>query len=175
MASELTRAFGYATRFYLERLRLILLFSIPFIAAFLIPVLVPAPTYLALGGVFLRTGSFPELGILGLFVAIAGYAVALFLIADTIVNINLVVRSKRTLTQIKSEVLAPLAVAIRDHAEGSELGPHHRLTAADHERTKDTEGLLGQHARSLALEPDSSTTIVRVSPMSIVWSDAATR
>ncbi len=99
------RIFTYALDFYLKRLGIIVVFSVPFILAFLIPVLVPAPTYLALGGVFLRTGSIPELSIIDIIITAFAYGIAVFLIADTIVNINLVVRSKRTLTTIKYEVV----------------------------------------------------------------------
>ncbi len=108
MDYELSRAFRYATEFYRKRIGLVVLFSVPFIFAFLIPVLVPAPTYLALGGVFLRTGSLPELSLLDMIITALGYAIAVFLIADTIVNINIVVRSRRTLTDIKSEVVSAL-------------------------------------------------------------------
>jgi hypothetical protein len=92
----------------MKRLGMIIIFSIPFILAFLIPSLVPAPTYLALGGVFLRTGSIPELSLTDLIITAIAYAIAVFVIADTIVNINIVVRSKRTLTAIKQEVIGAM-------------------------------------------------------------------
>jgi hypothetical protein len=105
MEDDLSRTFKYANRFYLSRLGLIIIFSVPFILAVLILALVPAPTYEALGGAFLRTGSAPELSALDLALIIAAYAVAMFVIGDTIVNINLIVRSKRTLTSIRHEVV----------------------------------------------------------------------
>jgi hypothetical protein len=108
MDDELSRVFRYATDFYLKRLKLIVIFSIPFILASLLLFLVAAPTYLALGSVFLRTGSIPELSILDLALAAVAYVLAVFIISDTIVNVNIVVRSKRTLTSIKTEVLAAL-------------------------------------------------------------------
>jgi hypothetical protein len=108
MEDEFSRSFRYAAEFYLKRLNVIAFFSVPFILAFLIPVLVPAPTYLALGGVFLRTGSIPEFSILDIAVTAIAYAIAVFLIAGTIVNINLIIRSKRTLTSIRREVLAAM-------------------------------------------------------------------
>lgn len=105
MEDEFSRTFRYAWDFYRKRLGLIIIFSIPFILAFLIPVLVPAPTYLSLGAVFLRTGSIPELSAVDLAITAVSYALAVFLIADTIVNINIIVRSKRTLTSIRHEVM----------------------------------------------------------------------
>jgi len=108
MHDKLSRSFTYAWEFYLKRLSILITFSIPFILAFLIPVLVPAPTYLALGGVFLRTGSLPDLTILNIVFTALAYALSLFIIADTIVNINIVVRSKRTMTSITHEVLTAM-------------------------------------------------------------------
>ena len=105
MEDEFSRTFRYAWDFYRKRLGLIVIFSIPFILAFLIPVLVPAPTYVSLGAVFLRTGSIPELSVLDLVITAVAYALAVFVISDTIVNINIIVRSKRTLTTIKHEVV----------------------------------------------------------------------
>ncbi|MBU0532656.1 hypothetical protein KKB44_04135 [Candidatus Micrarchaeota archaeon] len=108
MDDDISRTFKYAFEFYLKRLGLIVIFSIPFIFAFLLPVLVAAPTYLSLGAVFIRTGSIPELSQLDLIITVVAYAVAVFLIADTIVNINLIIRSKRTLNVIKQEVVSAM-------------------------------------------------------------------
>lgn len=109
MDYDFSRILKYTVEFYLSRLNMIVLFSIPFIFAFLIPVLVPAPTYLSLGGIFLRTGSIPDLSILDLIITVIGYAISVFLIADSIVNINLIIRTKRTLTQVKSEILSAMS------------------------------------------------------------------
>lgn len=108
MEDDLTRTFKYAKEFYLKRLGLIIVFSVPFILAFLVPVLVPAPTYLALGGVFLRTGSLPELSLLDIVITSLAYAFAMFVMGDTLVNINIIIRSKRTLTSIRHEVVSAM-------------------------------------------------------------------
>lgn len=109
MEDEISRTFKYATDFYLKRLVLIVIFSVPFIFAFLIPAFVPAPSYLSLGGVFLRTGSIPELSLLDIIVTTVAYAVALFLIADTLVNINIIIRSKRTLNVLSQEIVSAMS------------------------------------------------------------------
>ena len=70
---DISRTFKYATEFYLNRLGLIVIFSCLSYVAFLIPVLVPAPTYLALGGVFLRTGSLPEFSILDIIITVIAH------------------------------------------------------------------------------------------------------
>jgi hypothetical protein len=108
MEDDFSRVFRYAVDFYLKRLGLIVLFSLPFVFAFMITALVAAPTYVALGGVFLRTGSIPELSLTDLLITTIGYAVALFLIADTIVNVNIIVRSKRTLTEISGDIVGAM-------------------------------------------------------------------
>ena len=108
MDEELERIFTYTNEFYRKRLGLIIVFSVPFLISFLLLSIVSAPTYLALGGLFLRTGSLPELGLLDIIITVVAYVLAVFLIADTIVNINIIVRSKRTLTSIKHEVLTAM-------------------------------------------------------------------
>lgn len=98
------RVLEYSKNFYFNRIGLLMIFSIPFIFAFLIPILVSAPTYTALGGVFLRTGSIPDLTIFDIIITALGYAISFFLAADAIVNVNLLVRSKRTITETKTEM-----------------------------------------------------------------------
>ena len=98
------KAFNESVEFFRDRYQFVLLFSIPFFFALLIPVLVAAPTYIALGGVFLRTGSIPELDFLQIGITIIAYLVSLYIIADSIVNLNLLVKSRKTLTKIGSEV-----------------------------------------------------------------------
>lgn len=104
-SSDFSRVFSYAVDFYLKRQKLIILFSIPFILATIIVTLVSAPTYMSLGGVFLRTGSIPELSIIDIAITALGYALAVFIISDSIVNINIIIRSKRTVTQVTSDIV----------------------------------------------------------------------
>ncbi|MBI5223158.1 hypothetical protein HY990_01920 [Candidatus Micrarchaeota archaeon] len=106
---DLRRVFEYSTQDYLEKYKLIQLFSIPFVIAFFIPILAAAPTYLAFGGIFLRTGSLPDLSGFDIGITILGYAISVFLISDTIVNLNIITKSKRTMTNIKSEIMNALA------------------------------------------------------------------
>lgn len=112
MGNQFRRIFGYALDFYLNRVAMVVLFSIPFIVAVLIANLVAAPTYLASGGLFIRTGSIPELSIIDIIFTIIAYAVSMFIISDTIVNINILVRSRRTMTDTTTEML----LAMKTHA-----------------------------------------------------------
>lgn len=89
---------------YAKNTNLILFFAIPALFAFVIPVLVGTPTYNALGGIFLRTGSIPDLSEFGLGVMVVALLASLYLVSFAIVNINIVVKSQRTNTSIKTEV-----------------------------------------------------------------------
>jgi hypothetical protein len=105
---EMGRVLNHAWRFYRERMKLLMVFAIPFIFAALIPIFVPSPTYLALGGVFIRGGSIPTMTTMDWVLTGIAYLAAIFIIADTVVNITLIIKSKRTLTSISSEVVHAL-------------------------------------------------------------------
>lgn len=112
MADEISRMLEYAAGFYLKKVLIIALFSIPFFIAAIVPLLVPAPTYLAAGALFIRTGSLPEFSLPGIVFTIIAYAIVMFIISDTIVNINIIVRSKRTLNDTTQEMFS----AMQTHA-----------------------------------------------------------
>ena len=101
-------ALGYAIKLYREKAGFVLLFSIPFIISLLIPSLISGPTYISLGAVFLRTGSIPEIDPVGAAVTLFAYLVSMFLIAESIVGITLLVKTRRTLNNPTSEVLGAL-------------------------------------------------------------------
>lgn len=106
---RLTQLFGYATQFYLRKLPVLLVFSIPMIFAFLIPLFVPAPTFIALGAEVLRTGSLPDLTLTDVTITALAYLLSLFIISDAIANINLILKSRRTLSPQSNEVIAALS------------------------------------------------------------------
>ncbi len=112
MSGKFRRIFGYALDFYLRRVAMIALFSIPFLIAVLIANLVSVPTYLAAGALYLRTGSIPELSILDIILTVIAYVIIMFIVSATIVNINILVRSRRTMTETTTEMLG----AMRTHA-----------------------------------------------------------
>jgi hypothetical protein len=90
---------------YFKNIKLISFFAIPSLLALLIPTLVNTPVFAALGGTFLRTGSIPDLQTSDFGVIIAGALASLYLMSFAIVNINIVIKSQRTSTSIKNEVL----------------------------------------------------------------------
>ncbi len=108
--SDLKRIFGYSWDFYRSRLQYITVFSIPLFIVWFILLVVQAPTYTAVGAPHLRTGSFPDLTDkpLDIIIIIAGYLIGAVIVAETIININLLIKSKRMLTNPSSEILAGL-------------------------------------------------------------------
>ena len=91
---------------YLTNIKMVSFFSLPFLLAVLIPLLAPTPTYVALGGTFLRTGSmYVDLTGLDVAVIVLSFLVSLFLVSFAIVAINLLIKSQRTFTNIRTEVL----------------------------------------------------------------------
>ena len=96
---------SYSFKAYRENVRLISFFSIPALFALLIPLLLNTPVFAALGGTFLRTGSIPDMTAADLGIVIAVLLVSMYLVSFAIVNINLVIKSQRSGTSIKKEVL----------------------------------------------------------------------
>jgi len=90
---------------YVKNIKLISLFAIPALVAFLIPLLVNTPVFSALGGTFLRTGSIPDTTAAQLGIVIIALLVSIYLVSFAIVNINIVIKSQRTSTNIHKEVL----------------------------------------------------------------------
>lgn len=91
---------------YTGNIRLVLLFSIPFIIAFLIPLFAPLPTYISSGGIFLRSASiFLNISAVGLAVIIISSFLSLLFLSFAFVAISLIVKAKRTHTKHTASVL----------------------------------------------------------------------
>jgi len=91
---------------YASNIRLVLLFSIPFIIAFLIPLLAPLPTYISSGGIFIRTASvFLNITAFGLVVIVVSLFLSLLFLSFAFVAISLIVKAKRTYTKHPGSVL----------------------------------------------------------------------
>ncbi|MBM3229576.1 hypothetical protein FJZ26_04035 [Candidatus Parvarchaeota archaeon] len=92
---------------YFKNLKLILFFSIPLLLAFMIPVFVKTPVYIALGGVFLRTGSIGgDVKYFDAAIMIISFVASLFLMSFATVNINLVIKSMRSSVHVSREVIS---------------------------------------------------------------------
>lgn len=85
---------------YAKNIRLVLLFSIPFIIAFVIPLLAPLPTYVSSGAIFLRSASiFQNLTAVGVSVIILSLFLSLLFLSFAFVAISLIVKGERTFTK----------------------------------------------------------------------------
>ena len=93
--SETKRIFSYTWDFYRQKLVYIIAFSIPLFIAWVILLTVQAPTYSAMGAPYLRTGSLPDLTEMDIIFIGLGYFIAAVIFAETFVNINLLIKSKR--------------------------------------------------------------------------------
>lgn len=99
----------YTWKSYSKNFLAISTMAVPGLIAMLIPALVGAPAYLTLGGLYLRTGSIPDLAGVHVAVILVGVLASLFLMAFALVNINLVIKSERTLTNIGKQVMSHLS------------------------------------------------------------------
>jgi hypothetical protein len=91
---------------YSEHLKLVLLFSIPFLIAFAIPLLAPLPTYISTGAIFLRTASvFINPNIFSLIIIIVSLILSLLFISFAFVSISLIVKAKKTHVNVGRRVL----------------------------------------------------------------------
>ena len=99
----------YSAGTYTKNIKLILLFSLAFVLAFIIPMFAAFPTYNDLGGILLRTSSvFLNLNLLNTGVIVVSVFFSLLFLSFAIVAINVICKHSRTHTKIKQEVLEGL-------------------------------------------------------------------
>ena len=98
---------------YSENLKLVLLFSIPFIIAFAIPLLAPLPTFVTAGGTFLRTASiFVNPNVISLAIIIIAMVFSLLFLSFAFVAISLIVKSRKTHVGIGKRVIREIEKSI---------------------------------------------------------------
>ncbi len=102
MANILTEAW----RTYSKNIKIVLLFSIPFIISFLIPILAPMPSYITAGGIFLRTtGMFINANLVTYAEVVIADFFSLLFLSFAFVAISLIVKAEKTHNAIPSRVL----------------------------------------------------------------------
>jgi hypothetical protein len=105
----MTNVLSYSFSAYVKHLKLLLLFSLSFIIAFLIPIFASLPTYNDAGAIFLRTASlFLNLNMLNASIIAIAIFFSLLFLSFSIVAINIVVKHSRTHLKIKEEVIRGL-------------------------------------------------------------------
>jgi hypothetical protein len=88
---------------YKENIRLVLIFSIPFLIAFAIPLFAPLPTYISAGAIFLRSASIfvnGNINFISLSVITISTIFSLLFLSFAFVLISLIVKAKRTRSKI---------------------------------------------------------------------------
>lgn len=97
--------FANTWKVYTRQWGMVLFFSLPFLISLILPLFSPAPTYAALGGYFMRSGSLPEMTLMNWIVVAVALVVSLYLLSFALVAINLVVKATRTRTRVGTEAL----------------------------------------------------------------------
>ena len=101
----MTNVLSYAVNTYFNRIGLILLFSISFVIALIIPIFASLPTYSDIGAIFVRTASiFVNLSALSSAIIIAATIFSLLFLSFAIVAMNIIVKHSRTQVKIRKEV-----------------------------------------------------------------------
>lgn len=102
----MTNVLSYSVDAYARNIKLLLLFSLPLVIAFLIPVFAALPTYNDAGAIFIRTASiFSNLDAVNASVIAIAVFFSLLFLSFSIVAINLVVKHSRVHTKIGANVL----------------------------------------------------------------------
>lgn len=92
-----------------KNISLLMVFSLTFLFALLVPILAGTPTYNSMGGVYLRFLSIPETTAMDKIVIIVSFLISNFLMSFGIVAVNLIVKKERVLINIKKEILDNIA------------------------------------------------------------------
>ncbi|MCL4389735.1 hypothetical protein M1397_03985 [Candidatus Marsarchaeota archaeon] len=102
----MTNVLAYTAETYAKHIATILLFSIAFVIALVIPVFASLPAYADIGAVFIRTSSiFVNLTAATIAIIVAALLFSLLFLSFAIVAINLIVKHSRTRTKIRKEVI----------------------------------------------------------------------
>ncbi len=98
------KAFKLALEDFRKHLDTVWVFSLAAAIGVLMFAMAQYPTYSALGGVFLRTGSLPDVGIADFLITIVVYGISLLLISSAVAGAMLIIAHRRTKKIIKTEL-----------------------------------------------------------------------
>ena len=109
MRVSMPNILAYSAGTYRKNIKLIMLFSLAFVLAFLIPIFAAFPTYNDMGAILLRTSSvFINLNLLNTAVIVIAVFFSLLFLSFAMVAINVICKHGRTRTKIGHEVLEGL-------------------------------------------------------------------
>ena len=105
----MTNVVRYAIETYAKNIHMLLLFSLAFIVAFLIPVFASFPTFTDLGGIFVRSAStLQNLNPLSTVIIVVAVFLSSLFLSFAMVAINVLIKHSRTFSGIRKEVLKGL-------------------------------------------------------------------
>lgn len=100
---------AYAYETYMQNIKYILLFSLSFVIAFIIPVFAAFPTYNDAGAIFIRTASvYSNFNLLDIAVIVVSTLFSLLFLSFAVVAITTIIKHKRTSTRITKEIIEGL-------------------------------------------------------------------
>ncbi len=100
---------AYAYETYVQNIKYILLFSLSFVIASIIPIFAAFPTYNDIGAIFIRTASvYSNFNLLDISVIVASTLFSLLFLSFAVVAITTIIKHKRTSTRITAEIIKGL-------------------------------------------------------------------
>jgi|GEM_PF-1866739 len=98
------KVFKVALEDFKQHLDTVWIFSLAAAIGVLMFAIMQYPTYSALGGIFLRSGSLPDITTLDFIITIIAYGISLLLISSAVVGTMLITAHRKTKKAIKTEV-----------------------------------------------------------------------
>ena len=95
---------SYTFKEYRRNMWLISMLSAMFVISMLPLFLGPTATYISLGGNYISTGSIPVMSLLEIAIIAISYLISLFVFADALTNINLIIKANRTVSKVPKEI-----------------------------------------------------------------------
>jgi hypothetical protein len=99
----------HSIKTFKKNISLLVVFSLTFLFALLVPILAGTPTYNAMGGVYLRFLSIPGMSAIENLIIVISFLISNYLMSFGIVAINLIVKKERAQINIKKEIIDNIA------------------------------------------------------------------
>ncbi|MEM0438337.1 MAG: hypothetical protein QXU54_03500 [Candidatus Micrarchaeia archaeon] len=97
--------FENAVSTYVKNIGILLVFSVSFLLALLMPLFASTPTYNAVGATFLRFLSIPEMSLMDIGVIVFAFLLSNYFVAFGVVAVNLIVKKERVQVNLTQEIL----------------------------------------------------------------------
>ncbi len=101
--------FENALSTFSKNIGILLVFSVSFLLGLFIPILASTPTYNAMGAVFLRFMSIPEMSWLDAVIIAVAFLLSNYFVAFGIVAVNLIVKRERTAINLTNEIISNIS------------------------------------------------------------------